>query len=172
MFSINKISQRYNINEDRLQFAIQNDASEVVCLWVTQKIANLLARVLLDHLDKYCSQHNDPKVINLETSKKEASAVSFESAKESGLVHTFNLTFKQDKAEIVFRWAITGCASVTFDEKQLKDFCRGLASLFEVASWSREVFPKDLIVTQEVKESSFEDFDEALETILTTKSLH
>ncbi|CEN56216.1 hypothetical protein [Candidatus Methylopumilus turicensis] len=197
MFFIKKLSQRYQPVEDRLQFAIENESSEIIVLWITQRISRQLLRALddkfkfsaatiaskvnpkstistLPQLDLQKSQANHPlnKARLVDNEKLKEPAVIINDAKESGLVHTLNFSVKENKIEITFRWGITGAALVLLDQDQLKVFWKGLLKLFAVAKWPQIAINKEPKETRKNTAATDEDVEDAFEAILTSKLMH
>ena len=197
MFFIKKLSQRYQPVEDRLQFAIENESSEIIVLWITQRISRQLLRALdnkfkfsaatiaskvnpkstistLPQLDLQKSQANHPlnKARLVDNEKLKEPAVIINDAKESGLVHTLNFSVKENKIEITFRWGITGAALVLLDQDQLKVFWKGLLKLFAVAKWPQIAIDKEPKETRKNTAATDEDVEDAFEAILTSKLMH
>ena len=47
MFVIQKITQRYHLEQDRISFSVQNTEQQVLLLWLTQRLANRLVSILV-----------------------------------------------------------------------------------------------------------------------------
>ena len=197
MFMIKKISQRYQPVEDRLQFAIENETSEIIVLWITQRISRQLMRTLNDKFKFSASiiasevnpksttsalpqlylqkgQANTPlnKARLTDNEKLKEPPVAINDAKESGLVHTINFSVKERKIEITFKWGITGAAIVLLDQDQLKIFWNGLLKLFAVGKWPQIAIDEELKETRKKTLPADEDIEEAFEAILTSKLMH
>jgi hypothetical protein len=197
MFMIKKISQRYQPVEDRLQFAIENESSEIIVLWITQRISRQLMRALNDkfkfsasiiaskvnpksttsalpQLDLQKGQANTPlnKARLTDNEKLKEPPVAINDAKESGLVHTLSFSVKESKIEITFRWGITGAAIVLFDQDQLKIFWNGLLKLFAVGKWPQIAIDEELKETKKNTSPIDEDLENVFEAILTSKLMH
>ena len=52
MLMIQKITQRYDPEQDRIGMTTQNADGQVLLLWLTQRLANRLAGALASWLDK------------------------------------------------------------------------------------------------------------------------
>lgn len=197
MFIIKKLSQRYQPVEDRLQFAIENESSEIIVLWITQRISRQLLRALDDKFkfsasiitSKVNPKSTTSTLPQLDLQKGQANTqinnarltdneklkeprVAIQDAKESGLVHTLNFSVKENKIEITFRWGITGAALVLLDQDQLKVFWSGLLKLFAVAKWPQIAIDKEPKETRKNTAPGDEDVENAFEAILTSKLMH
>ena len=174
MFNIQKISQRYDSREDRIEVAIQNEAGNVVRLWLTQRLANRMLAVLmkwLPDLQEEAKQANGDKH-HYEANKEEPKevAVNFNTAKEEGLLTTIDMRHQQKDYILTFKWGVTGVANIHMGLQQLNSFIEGLAQLFRAAQWDMKAFPTNKINTLSRKTPDFEDFSE--DSVVVSRTIH
>lgn len=175
MFNIQKISQRYDAREDRIEVAIQNEAGNVVRLWLTQRLANRMLVVLMKWLPDLQEEYKQADAdVHQDESDKEASksevAVNFNTAAEEGLLTTIDMSHQQKDYILTFKWGVTGLASIHMGLQQLNSFIDGLVQLFRAAQWDMKSFPANKINTLSSKTPDFEDFSE--DSVGVTRTIH
>ncbi len=175
MFNIQKISQRYDAREDRIEVAIQNEAGNVVRLWLTQRLANRMLVVLMKWLPELQegAKAAEAEAQHEETEKdgaKSEVAVNFDSALEEGLLTTIDMSQKQKDYMLTFKWGVTGVASIHMGLQQLNSFIEGLAQLFRAAQWDMKSFPDSKVKTLSSKTPDFEDFSD--DAVGVTRTIH
>ncbi len=182
MFNIQKISQRYNQREDRIEVAIQNDAGKVISLWLTQRLANRMIAVLVKWLPEMQEQQEIVNEIHpqndtdkqaeaqAEEKPKRDASVDFSCAGETGLLLTIDMSHQQKDYLLTFKWGVTGVATIKMGIEQLNSYIEGLIQLYRAAQWDLKVFPDSRVNTLSSKSPDFEDFPEELENI--TRTIH
>lgn len=190
MFEIQKITQRYNPQEDRIEIGIQNGHGEVIRLWLTRRLANRIITSTSDWLPKLRNQNdikveikkvinkvdkksnlstNDNQIDDNGASQKE-SPVDFDISTEEGLLSKIDVKYEKKSFLLAFSWGLTGLATIRMGKNQLLTFIEGLIKLSLIANWD-----KKLVIELENQESPNEsnDFDESIfNSINISRTLH
>lgn len=170
MFNIQKISQRYNQRQDRIEVAIENEEGKVIRLWLTQRLANRI----IANLAKWLLELQDQKKIedttmDSETHKKNKT-VDFSAFEEEGLLRKVDIIQNQKKYLLTFNWGLTGVASFKIGAKQLNQYIEGLRQLYQAAQWESKVFTESKMNTLPTQSKDVEDFSEDVD--LYTRTIH
>jgi hypothetical protein len=182
MFNIQKISQRYDQREDRIELAIENEHGHVVRLWLTQRLACRMLQVLNKWLPEIReAEKNNTQTSPTETPRAEPAnnqmqasstgdsaaklanqqiAVDFNLAAEEGLLSTIDMTRNAQDYQLTFKWGVTGVATINMGLAQMENYLAGMAQLFQNANWNMGVFAEATTHALKPKQPSFEDFPE------------
>jgi len=185
MFNIQKISQRYDQREDRIELAIQNEHGHVIRLWLTQRLACRMLQVLNKWLPEIREvEQSQTQSANTDKPQTELSgapamqnqeqasiteqsqsviqniAVDFNLAAEEGLLNTIDMSRNAQDYQLTFKWGVTGIATINMGLAQMDNYLRGMAQLFHNANWNMSAFPDNTTHALKEKQPSFEDFPE------------
>lgn len=194
MFEIQKITQRYNPQEDRIEMGIQNGHGEVIRLWLTRRLANRIITSTSDWLPKLRNQQdirieikkatnkldretnltkNDSQIDDNQTGNNRVSQkerpVDFDSSNEEGLLSKIDVKYEKKSFLLAFSWGLTGLATIRMGKNQLLTFIEGLIKLSVLANWDQKLS----IDAENLKSpNDSDDFDESISSINISRTLH
>ena len=170
MFDIQKISQRYNQREDRIEVAIQNEEGKIIHLWLTQRLAKRVINILTKWLHELKDELEDGITkVDIQKIKKDYS-VDFSAFEEEGLLLSIDISQKFKNYLIIFRWDISGAAAFKVKANQLKSYFEALIQLYQVAQWELKGFPNFKVNKLTTKSLNFQDFSGDPENF--TRTIH
>jgi len=171
VFVIQKLTQRYDGIQDRIEISLQNGEGHVVKLWLTQRLANKMIPVLArwlpelqDDLDEEKSHHG-----LLEPNKPDNVPVMGSAAQEEGLLITVDFTKHEMSYILVFKWGVTGEAKIVMKAKDMSQYIKAFGNLYDVAKWPKSTWPKEFTIqaTQENASShEISDLDESASKLI------
>ncbi len=150
MFIIQTITQNYDQDQDRISLAARNLEGEVVLLWLTQRLANRLARTLTDwlaaDLATVTAGQSDSRLHAFEQSVAQAQLKPLPPV-VAAVVHLDYLITSVDLARsetgyiLTFKWGEAGSARLAMMALELRQWLGILYRLFALAEWPRAAWP-------------------------------
>jgi len=156
MFVIQKITQHYNREQDRIAQTVQNAAGQVLSLWLTQRLTNLLVGTLSSWLEEDVKTSSAGQVAKMhawEQSSAEAQLqpdipVNPAAAQGEVLVSTIDLARSQSGYNLTFKWGVDGAAFLTLTATELRQWLGILHHLFDLAEWPKQAWPEWFSVSE------------------------
>jgi hypothetical protein len=151
MFVIQKITQCYDPEQDRIGLTTQDAKSQVLVLWLTQRLANRLAGALAHWLDEDVkTMASDQSMFSLhawEQSSAEAQLkterpVDPAAAQGEALVNAVDLTRGPSGYTLTFKWGAAGAARLMFNTTELRQWLGILHRQFDTAGWPKHAWPE------------------------------
>ncbi len=153
MLIIQKITQRYHSEQDRISFSVQSVEQQVVLLWLTQRLANRLVSILVSWLGEDSgvlmnqsftdSQSLDQQGVLEQTQQAQLttfSAVDVTLAQGERLLNSIDLARDQNGAYILtFNW-IENNACLILNVTELRQWLSILYRLFGTAEWPKQAW--------------------------------
>lgn len=159
MFIVQKMTQRYDGLEDRIQVNLQDCDGRVISLWLTLRLANMMLNVLAKWANELEADVNNQKTKNTDASPTEiGSDVKSSAAKEEALLTTIDFSHGDRGYALTFKWGVTGAARISLQAKELRHYLEGFSRLYDIAKWPKTAWP---IAFLSIKSSEAEtnDFD-------------
>jgi len=149
MSAIQKITVRYDEQEDRLHFACEDEAGQVQSLWLTQRLTNRLAGALLSKLDgtmAHLPNGARETVQGWEQSAARAllspsSPVQSVAAVPYGLVNSIDISHTDGSFTLVFRWPEQSALALTMNALPLRQWLSIIHETYVKAGWPLEIWP-------------------------------
>lgn len=150
MFIIQKITPRYDQEQDRLSLNVQNAEGQVLLLWLTQRLANRLAQTLggwLDEtLDAGATGQAASSLHAFEQSVAQAHLkahrpVEPDAAQAEILLTSVDLGRSPDGYVFTFKWGGEGGARLFLSLLELRQLLGIISLLFDAADWPRHAWP-------------------------------
>ena len=152
MFIIQKITQRYDPEQDRIGLTTQDSKGQVLLLWLTQRLANGLAGALAHWLDEdvktAASGQSTFSLHAWEQSSAEAQLNTAErpvdptAAQDHVLLNAVDLTRGPGGYTLVFKWGSTGAARLMLNTTELRQWLGILRRQFDTAGWPKHAWPE------------------------------
>lgn len=151
MFVIQKISQHYNQEQDRIGQTAQNAEGRVLLLWLTQRLVNLLVGTLSSWLeDDLQTSSADQSAFKLNAWEQSSAEAQMKpdlpldpaAAQAEALVNTINLARSPNGYDLTFRWGAAGVAHLTLTATELRQWLGILHHLFDIAEWPKQAWPE------------------------------
>lgn len=160
MFIVQKMTQRYDGLEDRIQVNLQDVDGRVICLWLTLRLANMMLSVLSKWADEMEADLKANKKTDGETKPTEiVSDVKKSLAKEEALLTTVDFNYGDRGYVLTFKWGVTGAARMTLQAKELRQYVEGFSRLYDIAKWPKTSWTKVLLSFESAEANSVEDFE-------------
>ena len=150
MFVIQKISQHYNQEQDRIGQTAQNAEGQVLLLWLTQRLANLLVGTLSSWLDEDMKTELAGQSALVMHAREQMSAeaqlqlgqpLDPTTALGEALVNTIDLARSDNGYKLTFKWGLAGAAFLAFTAMELRQWLSILHHLYDIAEWNKQVWP-------------------------------
>ncbi|MFN7085200.1 MAG: hypothetical protein ACK4N4_01075 [Burkholderiales bacterium] len=150
MFIIQKITQHYDPEQDRVGLTAQDAAGRVLLLWLTQRLANRLAGALGGWLDASVKAVAAASAApSLQAWEQAAAQVQLKpeppvdaaAAQNEALLRVIDLARDAGGYTLTFKWGQDGAARLMLDETELRQWLGILYRLFEAAEWPRDAWP-------------------------------
>lgn len=150
MFMIQKITPRYDQEQDRLSLNVQNAEGQVLLLWLTQRLANRLVQTLGGWLDEALDAGTAGQATSalhaFEQSVAQAHLkahrpVEPEAAQAAILLTSVDLARSPDGYALTFKWGGEDGARLFLSLLELRQLLGIISSLFAAADWPRHAWP-------------------------------
>jgi len=152
MFMIQKITPRYDQEQDRLSLNVRNAEGQVLLLWLTQRLANRLARTLGGWLDEALDNATTGQAASslqaFEQSAAQAQlkahspvALEPEAAQAGILLTSVDLARSPDGYVLTFKWGGETGARLFLSLLELRQLLGIISCLFTAADWPRHAWP-------------------------------
>lgn len=154
--TVQKVTLAYDEQEDRLRLAMQDANGQLLTLWLTQRLANRLARVLVDRLDSrllavasiegrqadaHATIQGWEQAVAMAQFEHSAPVRSDVSALQ-GLIHSIDISERGDTTVLVFRWPADDTATLALEASHLRQWLAILYQDYGRAQWpTAEVWP-------------------------------
>ncbi|CAN4267744.1 hypothetical protein MCEZLEM10_00318 [Methylophilaceae bacterium] len=159
MFIVQKMTQRYDGLEDRIQVNLQDADGRVISLWLTLRLANMMLNVLAKWADELEADVNNQKKKNTDASPTEIGLdVKSSAAKEEALLTTIDFSHGDRGYALTFKWGVTGAARITLQARELRHYLEGFSRLYDIAKWPKTAWPISFL-SIESSEAETPDFD-------------
>jgi len=158
MFVIQKITQRYDPEQDRIALTTQNTKGQVMLLWLTQRLANRLAGALVRWLDEELKTTAPGRsMFTLHAWEQSAARAQMKpgrpvdpaAARSEALVDAVDLTRGPTGYTLTFKWGSADAARLTLTATELRQWLIILHGLFDTAEWSKHAWPEWFAVSPE-----------------------
>lgn len=169
MFIIQKITQRYHPEQDRVSFSVENVEQKVLLLWLTQRLANRLVGILVSWLAEdsqtvsITQSSSDLRILQQvptqqmqqtqqaqQTQGTVVSAVDAAVAQSEVLLDTIDLARDQHGAYVLtFNWTENN-ARLILSATELRQWLNILNRLFDTAEWPKHVWSEWFAVNNEM----------------------
>lgn len=160
MFIVQKITQRYDGLEDRIQVNLQDVDGHVICLWLTLRLANMMLSVLSKWADEIETDLDNKKKKDPDTKPTEiVSDVKKSLAKEEALLTTVDFNYGDRGYALTFKWGVTGAARMTLQAKELRQYLEGFSRLYDIAKWPKTSWTKVLLSFESSEPEMIEEFE-------------
>jgi hypothetical protein len=159
MFIIQKITQSYDSEQDRIGLTVENTRNQVLVLWLTQRLANQMAAALVKWLDEEvkpsASEQTPPS--NVQACKQSVAQakmvrgkpVDRAAAKGQVLLNTVELVRGPKGYTLIFKWGSDGAARMMLTPTRLRQLLIILYRQFDKAGWSKHVWPEWFAIENE-----------------------
>jgi hypothetical protein len=160
MFIIQKVTLHYDFHQDRICFTVQNANAQVMLVWMTQRFANNLVKVLADMLDSHTKSSATGKAVSAtgqpvtdihvweqlaaQKQLKLDTPVKSEQAQRAILPDQIDVSYTQNDNAVytlVFKQKQEGIASLQLNSVQLRQWLGIFYQMYEQAHWSTQVWP-------------------------------
>lgn len=156
-----KITLSYDEREDRLSLAIEDTDGQLLALWLTQRLANRLARALVGKLDSRleadaaaaprtasasanAAPRPAPAKAALQGWEQAAAMAQFQpsapvpndAAAPRGLIHSVDLSDRGNATLLAFRWSADHAATLRLEASQLRQWLTMLYQNYLRAEWA------------------------------------
>jgi hypothetical protein len=151
MFMIQKITQRYDPEQDRIGLTAQSAKDQVLLLWLTQRLANRLAGALTRWLDEELKTiASGRSVFSLHAWEQSAARAQMKpgrpvdpaAAQSEALVNAVDLARGPNGYTLTFKWGSAGAARLTLTATELRQWLGILYRQFDTAGWPKHAWPK------------------------------
>ena len=151
MFVIQKITQHYNQEQDRIGQTVASAEGRVLLLWLTQRLINLLVGTLASWLEEdvkiSAAGQSAFKLNAWEQSSAEALVkpdrpVDPTVAQGEALVNSIDLARSPNGYTLTFKWGPAGAALLTFTAIEMRQWLGILHHLFDIAEWPKQAWPE------------------------------
>ena len=151
MFMIQKITQRYDPEQDRIGLTTQNAKNQVLLLWLTQRLANRLAGALASWLDKDVKTlASGQSVFSLHDREQSAARAQMTpgrpvdpaAAQGEALLNAVDLVRGPNGYTLTFKWGSAGAARLMLNPTQLRQWLIILHRQFDTAGWPKHAWPE------------------------------
>lgn len=151
MFVIQKITQRYDPEQDRIGLTAQNAKDQVLLLWLTQRLANRLAGALARWLDEELkTMASGRSVLSLHAWEQSAAQVQMKrgrpvdpaAAQGEALVNAVDLARGPNGYTLTFKWGSAGATRLMLNPTELRQWLGILHRLFDTAGWPKHAWPE------------------------------
>ena len=150
MFTIKKITQHYDPEQDRIAQTVQNTEGQVLLLWLTQRLAVRLVGTMASWLDEDVKASASLQSLFTLHAWEQSSAearlpsdqpVDRAAAQGEALVDTVDLARSPNGYILTFKWRPAGAARLTLMATELRQWLGILHRLFDTAEWPKHVWP-------------------------------
>ncbi len=160
MFIIQKITQHYELYEDRICFTVQNAQQQVMQIWITQRFANNVVRALTQILENNVKTSQVGQAMattgqpladvhlweQLAAQKqlKPDIPVKPEQAQYKILAGELNVSFTQREQTfytLIFKEKNQDAASLQLDAVQMRQWLGIFHQMYGIAKWPMQVWP-------------------------------
>lgn len=147
---IQKITQHYESEQDRIGLTAQDAKGRVLLLWLTQRLANRLAGALARWLDEDLkSMTAGQSVFNLHAWEQSAARAQMKpgrpvdaaAAQGEALLNAVDLERGPSGYTLTFKWGSAGAASLSLTATELRQWLGILHRLFDTAEWPKHAWP-------------------------------
>lgn len=151
MFVIQKITQCYDPEQDRIGLTAQNAEGQVLLLWLTQRLANRLAGVLANWLDEDVkTMASGESIFSLHTWEQSAAQAQFKperpvervAAQGEALMNAVDLARGPNGYTLTFKWGSEGAARLILTATELRQWLIILHRQFDTAGWPKHAWPE------------------------------
>ena len=151
MLVIQKISQHYDPEQDRIGLTAQNAEGRIILLWLTQRLANRLAAALVGWLNEELkSMAPGQSVFSLHAWEQSAARAQMKPgrpvvpalAQGEALLHAVDLARGPNGYTLTFKWGSAGAARLMLNSTELRQWLIILHRLFDAAEWSKHAWPE------------------------------
>ncbi|HLA29036.1 MAG TPA: hypothetical protein VJZ49_14210 [Syntrophales bacterium] len=148
---IQKITQHYDPEQDRIGQTVQNTEGQVLLLWLTQRLTILLVGTLTSWLDEdvktLASVQSVFSLNAWEQSSAEAQLkpdrpVDPAAAQGEVLVNAVDLARSPNGYTLTLKWRSAGAARLMLTVTELRQWLGILHRLFNTANWPKHVWPE------------------------------
>jgi hypothetical protein len=150
--TIQKITLAYDEREDRLRLDIQEADGQLLTLWLTRRLADRLARALVEKLDSRLAATvtrgplQAASLAALQEWEQSAALAQYQSDTPvrveapglGGLIESIDLGHRGEATVLVFRWPAGHDATVAFEAAQLRQWLDILYKDYGRAQWPTE----------------------------------
>jgi hypothetical protein len=160
MFTIQKITQHYDFHQDRICFTVQNADAQVMLIWMTQRFANNLVKVIADMLDAHLKSSATGKAISAtgqpvtdvhvweqmaaQRQLKTDTPVKVTQVQREVLPEQIDVSYTQTSNTIytlVFKQKKEAVASLQLNSVHLRQWLGIFHQMYEKAQWSTHAWP-------------------------------
>ena len=142
MFIVQKMTQCYDGLEDRIQVNLQDANSQVICLWLTLRLANMMMNLLAKWADELAAEVKNQKKKDADViSTQISSEVKRSAAKEEALLTTIDFSYGDRGYVLTFKWGAIGAARINLQANQLRQYLEGFSRLYDIAKWPKTAWP-------------------------------
>ena len=151
MFVIQKMTQHYNPEEDRIGLTAQNTERQVLLLWLTQRLANRLVGVLVKWLDEDVkTMASGESTFSLHTWEQSAAQVQFKperpvewvAAQDEALMNAVDLARGPNGYTLTFKGGSEGAARMILTATEMRQWLIILHRQFVAAGWPKHAWPE------------------------------
>jgi hypothetical protein len=151
MFAIQKITQCYDPEQDRIGLTTQNSEGQVLLLWLTLRLANRLAGTLVNWLDEdvktLAAGHSTFSLHTWEQSAAQAQLrpehpVARAAAQGEALLNAVDLVRDSNGYTLTFKWGPEGAACLILTATELRQWLSILHRQFDIADWPKNAWPE------------------------------
>jgi len=151
MVMIQKITQHYDPEQDRIGLTAQNAKDQVLLLWLTQRLANRLAGALACWLDEDLKTMTaGQSVFSLHAWEQSAARAQMKpgrpvdpaAAQGEALLNAVDLVRGPSGYTLTFKWGSADAARLTLTATGLRQWLGILHQLFDTAEWPKHAWPE------------------------------
>jgi hypothetical protein len=138
VFIVQKMTQRYDGLEDRIEVNLKDVNGRVICLWLTFRLANMMLNVLTKWADELVADlENQIKKVAEVAPTEIGSDVKRSAAKEEALLTTIDFNHGNRGYALTFKWGVTGAACINLQANELRQYLVGVSRLYDIAKWPK-----------------------------------
>lgn len=150
MFVIQKITQIYDPEQDRVGLTAQNAQNQVLQLWLTQRLANRLAGPLAHWLDEDLKAMTaGQSAFSLHAWEQSAARAQMKpgrpvdpaAVRSEALLNAVDLTRGPNGYTLTFKWGSAGAARLILSATELRQWLDILYRQFDAAGWPKNAWP-------------------------------
>jgi hypothetical protein len=150
MFVIQKITQYYDPEQDRIGLTVQDAEGRVLLLWLTLRMASRLADSLSNWLDEDVKSSASGQSVfsvhaweqsSAEAQLKPERPVDPAAAQSEALLNAVDLGRGPNGYTLTFKWRSGGDARLILNSTELRQWLIILHRLFATAEWPKHAWP-------------------------------